>query len=153
VGSGIGSYGVDRFYVLLKGKDAALDEDGDSSVILDIKYEPVSAVSRTLDEENKAWYDHMFNKNEAMRTAYAQRALTSYTDPFVGWIEIGGNPYNVRQRSPWKASLDMGQLTDHHSFVEFIEQVAIATATTVRSSTPSSKPFLRSVHLYIASTS
>jgi uncharacterized protein (DUF2252 family) len=134
VGSGIGSYGVDRFYVLLKGKDTSLSEDdGDPSVILDIKFEPMSAVSRTLNEDNKAWYNHVF-KNEADRTALAQRALTSFTDPFVGWIEIDGNPYYVRQRSPWKSAFELSDLTDHNSFVEFIEQIAIATATSVSTS-------------------
>lgn len=97
-------------------------------MILDIKYQPNSAVMQTLDEDNKSWYNHMF-QNEADRTAIAQRHLTSFTDPFVGWIEIDGNPYYVRQRSPWKASFEMSDLTDPNSFVEFIEQIAIATAT------------------------
>lgn len=131
VGSGIGSYGVDRFYVLLKGTDTSLNEnDGDPSVILDVKYEPISAVTRTLDEDNKAWYRHIF-QNEADRVAQAQRALTSFTDPYVGWIEIDGNQYYVRQRSPWKASFTLEDLIDTNSFVEFVEQIAIATATSV----------------------
>ena len=131
VGSGIGSYGVDRFYILLKGQDTSFDENAsDSNVILDVKYEPISAVSRTLNDVDKAWYEHIF-KNEADRTALAQRALTSFTDPYVGWIEIDGNAYYVRQRSPYKASLEVGDLTDHNSFVEFVEQIAIATATSV----------------------
>jgi uncharacterized protein (DUF2252 family) len=56
VGSGIGSFGVDRFYVLIKGDD--------KPVILDIKYEPVSAVTTILTEmapEKKAWYNNLFN--------------------------------------------------------------------------------------------
>lgn len=131
VGSGVGSFGVDRFYVLLKGTDTSLDEDGDSSVILDIKYEPISAVSRILDENTRAWYAHMFF-NEADRTAQAQRRLTSFTDPYVGWIEIDGNPYYIRQRSPWKSSFALDELKNHNAFVEFIDQIAIATATSVR---------------------
>ena len=56
VGSGIGSFGVDRFYVLIRGED--------KPVILDVKYEPVSAVSTILAErhpDTKAWYDNLFN--------------------------------------------------------------------------------------------
>eukprot|EP00804_Cyclotella_cryptica_P005097 CCRYP_011547-RA/>CCRYP_011547-RA protein AED:0.29 eAED:0.29 QI:352/1/1/1/0.33/0.28/7/151/780 len=139
VGSGIGSYGVDRFYVLLKGTDTSLDEDGDSSVILDIKYEPISAVSRVLDENTRAWYAHMF-RNEADRTAQAQRRLTSFTDPYVGWIEIDGNPYYVRQRSPWKSSFALDELKNHNAFVEFMEQIAIATATSHVRGTVSKSP-------------
>jgi uncharacterized protein (DUF2252 family) len=56
VGSGIGSFGVDRFYVLLRGDDRP--------VILDVKYEPVSAVTTILAEmspDKKAWYENLFN--------------------------------------------------------------------------------------------
>ncbi|KAL7522792.1 hypothetical protein ACHAWX_007496 [Stephanocyclus meneghinianus] len=139
VGSGVGSFGVDRFYVLLKGTDTSLDEDGDSSVILDIKYEPISAVSRILDENTRAWYAHMFF-NEADRTAKAQRRLTSFTDPYVGWIEIDGNPYYIRQRSPWKSSFALDELKNHNAFVEFIDQIAIATATSHVRGTVSKSP-------------
>ena len=135
VGSGVGSYGVDRFYVLLKGEDTLLGEDQDgAAVILDVKYEPVSAVSRILDEVDpvtQAWYQDMF-RNEADRTVEAQRRLTSYTDPYVGYLVIDGNSYNVRQRSPYKSSFDLGTLTNQREFNEFMEQIAIATATAVR---------------------
>ena len=138
VGSGVGSYGVDRFYVLLKGEDMLIEEDQDvlsSSVILDIKYEPMSAVSRILNAlhpATKAWYDDMFF-NEADRAAEAQRRLTSYTDPFVGWLIIDGDSYIVRQRSPYKHSFDddLATLTNHRAFAEFAEQIGIATATAV----------------------
>jgi len=134
VGSGIGSYGVDRFYVLLKGEDILIEEDQNvlsASVILDVKFEPISAVSRILDKddpETKAWYDQMF-RNEADRAAAAQRALTSYTDPFVGYMVIDGDSYIVRQRSPYKSSIDLGTLTNHRAFTEFVEQIAVVTAT------------------------
>mmetsp|Transcript_21246 Transcript_21246/g.46108 ORF Transcript_21246/g.46108 Transcript_21246/m.46108 type:complete len:728 (+) Transcript_21246:314-2497(+) len=132
VGTGVGSYGVDRFYVLLKGEDMSLEDDQDgASVILDVKYEPVSAVSSILEEghpETKAWYRDLF-RNEADRAAQAQRRLTSYTDPYVGYLVIDGNSYNVRQRSPYKSSFDLGTLTKPRAFNEFIEQIAVATAT------------------------
>ncbi len=131
LGSGIGSFGVDRFYVLLKGKDELLHGDSDlddSHVILDVKYEPTSAVSRTLDEDTSAWYAAKF-QSEADRVAQAQVALTSYTDPYVGYIYIDGDSYNVRQRSPYKASFDIDSIKDHRAFDEFIEQIAIVTAT------------------------
>ena len=128
VGSGMGSYGVDRFYVLLKGKDELLEEGEDSHVILDVKYEPKSAVSRTLDEVTRSWYNAMF-QSEADRVAQAQVALTSYTDPYVGYIYIDGDSYNVRQRSPYKDSFDIVSIKDHRVFDEYVEQIAISTAT------------------------
>jgi uncharacterized protein (DUF2252 family) len=130
VGSGIGSYGVDRYYVLLNGEDRLLRHDGEDgkAVILDIKFEPTPAVSQVLDEEDAAWYNILF-ANEAARAVEAQRRLTSYTDPFTGWIILDGEPLVVRQRSPWKDSPDLSQLTSPKDFIEFMEQIAVATAT------------------------
>lgn len=136
VGSGIGSFGVDRYYVLLKGHDMSLEEDRAeraASVILDVKLEPESAVSRILDEVDppiKAWYGDIF-QSEADRAAQAQRRLTSYTDPFVGFVHIDGSDFIVRQRSPYKSTFDLGKLTDPLAFTEFMEQIATATATAV----------------------
>jgi uncharacterized protein (DUF2252 family) len=135
VGSGVGSYGVDRYYVLLKGTDGLLGEDDvdGTAVVLDVKYQSTAAVSHVLTPEESAWYDILF-PNSAARTVEAQRRLTSYTDPFTGWVLLQddeGNlqPFSVRQRSPWKDEFDLDDLTDHEDFTEFMSQVAIATAT------------------------
>jgi uncharacterized protein (DUF2252 family) len=136
VGSGIGSYGVDRYYVLLQGTDELLEEDGGdgSAIILDVKYQPPGAVYRVLNADDLAWYGVMFN-NSAARVVTAQRRLTSYTDPYTGWIMLSdGNgsearPFQVRQRSPWKATFNLSTLTNRRDFEEFAEQIAIVTAT------------------------
>jgi uncharacterized protein (DUF2252 family) len=140
VDSGVGSYGVDRYYVLLKGEDVLLEEEEgvlSSSVILDVKFEPVSSVSRIIndidypDRDVKAWYKYMF-RNDADRASQAQQRLTSYTDPFVGYLDIDGETYIVRQRSPYKSSFNIDTLKHSRAFSEFTEQVAIETATAVR---------------------
>jgi uncharacterized protein (DUF2252 family) len=130
VGSGVGSYGVDRYYVLLNGKDRLLRDDGQdgNAVILDIKYAATPAVSQVLNEEDTAWYNVLF-ANEAARAVEAQRRLTSYTDPFTGWINVDNETLLIRQRSPWKDSPDLSKLTDPYDFIEFMEQIAVATAT------------------------
>jgi len=132
--SGVGSFGVDRFYVLLTGDYVP--------VILDVKCAPESAVSSILEElgpDEQAWYDTLF-QNEADRAAKAQTRLTSYTDPYVGYLIIDGKSYNVRERSPYKTSFDLETLTDPREFNEFIEQVAIATATAHVRGTVSKSP-------------
>jgi len=136
VGSGVGSFGVDRYYVLLKGTDGLLGEDGSdgSAVILDIKEQPFAAVERVLSANDAAWYRIMF-ANAAARVVEAQRRLTSYVDPFTGWFlfrneETGiSTPISVRQRSPWKDSIDLDDLTKPRDFNDFIAQIAAATAT------------------------
>lgn len=141
VGSGVGSYGVDRYYILLRGKDEdAEDWEGDgNSVILDVKYEPSGAVNRVLSEDDAAWYGQIFD-HDAQRAVEGQRRLTSYTDPFTGWVVIDGKPFVVRQRSPWKASPDLSGLTDPADYVEFMEQVATATATSHSRGTAAKSP-------------
>ena len=65
------------------------------------------------------------------RAAQGQRRLTSYTDPYVGFLVIDDRPFIVRERSPYKESFDVGTLKNQRVFNEFIEQIAIATATAV----------------------
>lgn len=136
VGSGVGSYGVDRFYVLLQGSD---DKVEGSAIILDVKYEPPPAVAAVLTPDDAAWYDVLF-PHPAARAVAAQRALTSYTDPFTGWVMIDGRAFVVRQRSPWKDSPDLDELNGHADFTRFMEQVAIATATSHVRGTVSKSP-------------
>jgi len=57
-------------------------EDDDGAIILDVKFEPTSAVTRSLNEEDSLWYQNLF-RNEADRTVQAQRMLTSYTGAVV----------------------------------------------------------------------
>jgi len=133
LGSGVGSFGVDRFYVLLNGTDDA------HHIILDVKYEPAGGVSKVLNADDRAWYNVLF-RNEAARAVEAQRRLTSYVDPFTGWALIRGNAFVVRQRSPWKDSPDLDQLTDYHEFKTFAEMVAIATATSHTRGTQAKAP-------------
>eukprot|EP00966_Prymnesium_polylepis_P335257 7390623-Prymnesium_polylepis.1 len=90
VGSGVGSFGVGRYYVLLAG-------DGDG-VILDVKYEPEPAVASVLSADDTAWYANLFS-HEAKRAVMGQRALSAFVDPFTGWVELNGVPHVVRERS------------------------------------------------------
>jgi uncharacterized protein (DUF2252 family) len=133
--SGVGSFGVDRFYVLVKGTDKLLGKHGQdgAAVIFDVKLEPQGAVRQVLTEDEQAWYDVRF-VNAAARAVEAQRRLTSYTDPYLGWIVLEdekgvSQPYYVRQRSPYKDEFDLDKLTNPDDFSDFVVQIATATAT------------------------
>ena len=146
VGSGIGSFGVDRYFVLLQGTDGLLGIDGvdGTAVVLDVKFQPHSAVSRVLTPDQTAWYKVMF-PNEAARVVEAQRRLTSFTDPYTGWVLLKDDqgtpqPFSVRQRSPWKDSPDLWKLTDPRDFREFMAQIAAATATSHVRGTVAKRP-------------
>lgn len=135
VGSGVGSFGADRYYVLLNGTDDLLQETEDAAaVILDVKFQPEAAVMANLNEGDLAWYGNLF-RHPAERVVTAQRKLTSYTDPFTGWILLRDNETNtdqsftVRQRSPWKDGFEISDLKDVHEFVNFVKQIGKSTAT------------------------
>lgn len=51
---------------------------------------------------------------------------------------IDNRPFIVRERSPYKESFDLGTLKNQRVFNEFIEQIAIATATAVSKRLPPS---------------
>ena len=150
VGSGIGSYGVQRFYVLLAGDESkhqenATMEDSErflGSVILDVKFEPRPAVTSVLGRFDEAWYGAQVApfSNEAARAVHAQRQLTSYTDPFTGWIKLNGAAYVVRQRSPWKAGFDLASLLTYADLAEFVQQLAAVTATSHARGTAGNAP-------------
>ena len=132
VGSGVGSFGVGRYYVLLRGTPDDDDDDDDDedggSVILDVKYEPEPAIAAVIGDDDRAWYEDLF-AHEAARAVLGQRALTSYADPYAGWIEVGQDAYVVRQRSPWKAEFDLSKLKTYAAYAEYIQAIAISTAT------------------------
>ena len=149
VGTGIGSYGVQRFYVLLAGDEAknatSAHDDGErymGGVILDVKFEPRPAVTNVLGRFEEAWYGAQVApfSNEAARAVHAQRQLTSYTDPFTGWIKLSGAYYVVRQRSPWKAGFDLASLLTYADLAEFVQQLAAVTATSHARGTAGNAP-------------
>jgi len=123
VGSGVGSFGVGRYYVLLAG-----DEANGGGVILDVKYEPEPAVAPVLSADDKAWYENLF-QHDAMRVVEGQRALSAFVDPFTGWVELNGVPHAVRERSAWKAEMKLASLRSYAEFAEFVTAVATVTAT------------------------
>ena len=85
-----------------------------------------------LGSEDAGWYHGLF-ANEAMRAVEAQRRLTSYTDPFTGWVQVDGSAFVVRQRSPYKESLDLKQLATYADFAEYVEQIAAYVASHLHS--------------------
>mmetsp|Transcript_43465 Transcript_43465/g.139535 ORF Transcript_43465/g.139535 Transcript_43465/m.139535 type:complete len:535 (-) Transcript_43465:101-1705(-) len=125
-GSGDGSYGLPRFYVLIAGPQGGHGED--CAVILDVKMSVPPAAFESLEPQDRSWYNALYS-NEAARAVEAQRRFTSYTDPWLGWVQIGDNFYVVRERSPWKASFPLDSLQSLGDFIAFAQQAAVATAT------------------------
>lgn len=126
VGSGDGSFGASRYYLLISGGGSV--EPSQPNVILDVKSTQASSAKAVLPAPDRAWYRLLFH-NEAARAVAAQRRLTSYTDPFTGWVKLNGEMHVVRERSPWKASIDLGSIKEADLFIDFAKQVGVVTAT------------------------
>ena len=103
IGSGDGSFGAARYYLLIAGGDKM--RPNEPNVILDVKLTTEPAMKPQLSPADAAWYATLFH-NEGSRANLAQRALTSFTDPYTGWIYIGGGLY-TRRYTPTSHRLDL----------------------------------------------
>jgi uncharacterized protein (DUF2252 family) len=96
---GVGSVGTRSYLALLMGKH------DDDPLLLQIKEAspPVHALYLPL---RKAKFSH-----EGERVVVGQRALQASSDVMLGWTEMDGRPYYVRQMKNLKASVPVEWLT------------------------------------------
>ena len=116
-GFGIGSAGLPAYSVLIEGFSQALDND----VVLSVKQGNVAAPSRVVDVGTH--FEH-----HGHRTAVSQRALQAHADRFLGWTDIDGTGYVVRELSPYEAELSWDELTEPDDLEVLVDQLGRATA-------------------------
>lgn len=115
-GSGTASLGLHRYYVLIDGPEPDLDE----SVVLEVKQARDSALTGLVPPERGVDVE-----------GHAERIVTSHAvhlvggDPYYGHAEIDGHSFLIRERSPYKDSLDIvdlghGQLREYARVCGFI---------------------------------
>ncbi|MEM1177079.1 MAG: DUF2252 family protein [Acidobacteriota bacterium] len=92
--AGIGSRGVDRFYVLIEGPE------GQRDVILDVK---AQVEQPPLARLFAAWPAQKLTGG--CRVALAEKALLTRADDHLGCLEFGGQSFSVRRRNPYKKSM------------------------------------------------
>jgi uncharacterized protein (DUF2252 family) len=95
---GTGSVGLRDYCVLMQGNGPS------DPMFLQIKQEPPSAYTAYLKQPVP------LPKNEGQRVAEGQRAMQLQSDPLLGWTEIEGRSYLVRQLNDHKASVDITTL-------------------------------------------
>jgi uncharacterized protein (DUF2252 family) len=123
--AGLGSLGAVRYYVLIEGPSAGQDDD----VILDVKAQQSPSAYLSLAAGAKAATEAASGGNPAKRTVVAAKALGNYVDHYLGWMTLSGQPYSVRQRSPWKDTLDTTKLTSLDRMTKMAEQWGAILAT------------------------
>lgn len=122
--AGLGSLGTPRYYVLIEGPTSSPDDD----IILDIKGQGAPSAYRNLDPEARAATESASGQNPAQRVVLATRSLGLQADDFVGVLALSGAPYSVRERSPWKDTLDLANLSTVEKMRKLSEQWAAILA-------------------------
>ena len=125
LGAGTGSLGAARYYVLIDGdKDSGMDD-----VILDVKHQAPPSAYPYASKEQMGLYHELF-PNEGIRHQEAYLALGFHPDRLLGWLELDGMAYSVRERSPYKESFPAEEeLTSEKRFVRMAEQWGRCLAT------------------------
>ena len=125
LGAGTGSLGSARYYVLLEGDEGS----GMDDVILDVKHQAPPSAYPYASEEQMALYRGLF-PNEGIRHQQAYLALGYHPDRLLGWLELDGKVFSVRERSPYKESFPAEEeLTSEKRFVRMAEQWGRGLAT------------------------
>jgi uncharacterized protein (DUF2252 family) len=117
LGSGVGSLGRYRYYVLIQGPGNSNGDD----VILQLKQESPSVVA-TATPGNMPAYVYEYHEGE--RAAKSMKANLTNTDVLAGWTTINGQPYFVREKSPYEADLDSTKLNGYGSFSAAVQYMA-----------------------------
>ena len=119
-GFGIGSAGLQAYNLLVEGRSQALDND----VVLSMKQGNVAAPSRVVtDEHLRGAFKH-----EGHRTVVSQRALQAHADPWLGWCELDGSGWMVKELSPYEADLDWGAINEPDEIEPLLRDLGRATA-------------------------
>lgn len=104
LGSGVGSLGKLRYYVLIEGPSSSTSDD----VILEMKQEVSSVVAEVDNGQLPA---STYGSNEANRVVRSTKAGLINADVLIGYTTVNGLPYYVHEKSPYQADFDTTQLT------------------------------------------
>ncbi len=119
-GFGIGSAGLPAYQVLIEGPTQALEND----IVLSVKQGNAAALTQVVQDDR---FDKAF-KHHGHRTAISQFALQAHADRWLGWTEVNGTGYVVRELSPYERDLDWGHLADPNHMAKALDQLGRATA-------------------------
>ncbi|MDZ8028011.1 MAG: DUF2252 domain-containing protein [Nostoc sp. DedQUE11] len=111
LGSGTGSLGKYRYYLLIEGPSLQTDDDR----ILEMKQQNSSAVAIASPGLLPS---SVFNNHEGARVTIATKAMLSNTDPLVGYTTVSSIPFMVREKSPYQVDFDYTLLTTKSKFMD-----------------------------------
>ncbi len=122
LGSGVGSLGRYRYYLLLEGPSSSQSDD----VILMMKQEGPSAVAIANPGGMPAT---VYASHEGARAAKSMKAGLANTDVLVGYASMNGLPFLMREKSPYDEDFDVTLLTTAGKFSTAADYMGKALAT------------------------
>mmetsp|Transcript_4245 Transcript_4245/g.7774 ORF Transcript_4245/g.7774 Transcript_4245/m.7774 type:complete len:586 (+) Transcript_4245:85-1842(+) len=117
LGSGTGSIGLQRYYILLQGSTSEYEFD---RVILEMKEVKNSILEKYEEYDTPALL-------EGERACTAGRLAYPYANVFHGWVNFRNGTYIIRRKSPWKAHVNLEKL-DFNQFSDLAYVSGLAQA-------------------------
>ncbi|MBC2578756.1 DUF2252 family protein [Clostridium sp. DJ247] len=120
--SGLGSLGVDKFYILIEGSTSSNSDDQ----ILEVKEQkkPSMFLEGSISQSQyNSWFI-----NDAQRSKTAQKADGIRVDDHLGVETFGGKSYRVTRISPFKNSFDSTDFKSRSDIEDFLKYSAKALA-------------------------
>jgi uncharacterized protein (DUF2252 family) len=121
LGSGTGSLGRYRYYLLIEGASSSTNDD----VILEMKQETNSAVEIAVPGLFSSSY---YDDHQGDRVSLGMKAMLSNTDPLVGYTTVNDIPFMIREKSPYQVDFDYNLLTTKSKFMDAMGYVAKVVA-------------------------
>ncbi|MBE9209192.1 DUF2252 domain-containing protein [Nostoc sp. LEGE 06077] len=111
LGSGTGSLGRYRYYLLIEGPTSATSDD----VILEMKQETSSTVAIAAPELLPS---SVYSNHQSARVSIATKAMLANTDPLVGYTTVNNLFFFLREKSPYQEDFDYKLLTSKSKFLD-----------------------------------
>lgn len=96
IGSGTASIGLDRFYILIEGKEGEKELD---DLVLEMKEVRAPVPAYFFPYNESFWEAH---PHQGERVITTQKAMHHLDDPLLGYVTIDKRHFYVRERSPYK---------------------------------------------------
>ncbi|MBD2454037.1 DUF2252 domain-containing protein [Nostoc sp. FACHB-87] len=111
LGSGTGSLGRYRYYLLIEGPSSETDDDR----ILEMKQETSSAVAIAVPGLLPS---SVYSSHEGARVTIAAKAMLANTDPLVGYTTVNNLFFMLHEKSPYQVDFDYTLLTTKTKFMD-----------------------------------
>jgi uncharacterized protein (DUF2252 family) len=109
LGSGTGSLGRYRYYLLIEGDTNSNSDD----VILEMKQEQSSAVAIAAPNQ---FPSASYGNHQGQRVAMTLKAMLNNADDLTGYTTVNGIQFFLREKSPFQVDFDYTKLTSYDKF-------------------------------------